>query len=93
MLRLLITSVRVWLQATTRKFHKSFRALPCSCYAKIKYLAARLILYFTYSTHSNALMYIWLSFTFDVATVCRALLLSIRKKSVILQSIGIMVIK
>jgi len=30
----LITSFRVWLQAKTRKFHKSFKALPCSCYTK-----------------------------------------------------------
>ena len=57
MLRLLITSFRVWVQAKTRKFHKSFKALPCSCYTKIKYSAARLVLYFTYNTHGNALIY------------------------------------
>jgi len=77
MLRLLITSFRVWLQAKTRKFHKSFKASPCSCYTKIKYSAlgldgniargeakcyitisaAHLVLYFTYSTHGNALTY------------------------------------
>ena len=39
MLRSLITRFRVWLQAKTRKFHKSFKASPFSCYMKIKYLA------------------------------------------------------
>jgi len=39
MLCLLMASFRVWLQAKTRKFHKSFKALPCSCYTKIKYSA------------------------------------------------------
>jgi len=36
-LGLLITSFRVWLQAKTRKLHKSFKASPCLCYTKIKY--------------------------------------------------------
>ena len=39
MLCLLITRFRVWLQAKTRKFHKSFKASPCLCYMKIKYSA------------------------------------------------------
>ena len=39
MLCLLIMSFRVWLQAKTRKFHKSFKASPCSCCTKIKYSA------------------------------------------------------
>ena len=57
MLRLLITSFRVWLQAKTRKLHKSFKVLPCSCYTKIRYSSARLVLYFAYSTRANALTY------------------------------------
>ena len=93
-LRLLITSFRVWLQAKTRKFHKSFKASPCSCYTKIKYLAfglngnvalgfalcnitisaARLVLYFTYSTRGNALTYI-LSVVDDFCTNIVVLLL------------------
>jgi len=56
MLRLLIMSFRVWLQAKTRKFHKLFKASPCPCYTKIKY-SARLVLYFMHSTRGNALTY------------------------------------
>ena len=37
-LHLLITSSSVWMQASTRKFHESFKALPCLCYTKINYL-------------------------------------------------------
>jgi len=48
---------RVGLQAKTRKFHKSFKASSCSCYTKIKYSAARVVLYFMYSTRGNALTY------------------------------------
>ena len=57
MLHLLNAGFRAWLQAKTRKFHKSFKALPYSCYTKIKYVAVRLVLYFTYSTRGNALTY------------------------------------
>ena len=55
---LLLMSFRVWLQVKTKKVHKSFKALPCLCYTKIKYSAAHLTLYFTYSTRGNALTYI-----------------------------------
>ena len=39
MLRLLIMSFRAWLKAESRKFCKLFKALPCLCYAKIKFSA------------------------------------------------------
>ena len=39
------------------KFHKTVKTLPCSCYMKIKHSAARLVLYFSYSTCGNALTY------------------------------------
>ena len=37
------------------KFHKSVKALPCSCYTKIKHSALGLVRYFSYSTCGNAL--------------------------------------
>ena len=71
--------------ATTRKFHKSFKELPCSCYSvydKINHLVLGLdankalgfalffisilatchMLYFSYSTHGNALTYTHVTF-------------------------------